>query len=255
MDALSLLLGAAAQAGFGLPPVESVHGVEIDALWDRITWLVGIAFVLVQVLLVGICLRFRRSRPGPAGSSHGRTMLELGWTAVIAAVLAWVGVDSERSWAAIKKARMVEGATVIEVVAERFSWNVRHTGPDGLFDTADDVRMANFVVLPAEEPVVIRLRSHDVIHSFFVPVLRVKQDAVPGLTVDVPFQTLRATGPGPDGEYGGFDDEYFDLACAEFCGDLHYNMAGRVMAYPRAEYDAWVERRLAAQREAEEGGP
>ena len=245
----SISLACLDGAGLGLPPVYSVHGEQIDALWDRITWLVVIAFVLVQLLLITLCFRFRASRRTASNPGHGRLALELGWTGAIAAALAWVGVSSEQAWAEIHRSRTAEEATVVEVTAERFSWTVRHAGPDREFDTEDDVTMQNQVMIPAEEPVIIRLRALDVLHSFFVPLLRVKQDAVPGLTLDVPFVTTAATGPGPDGEYGGFDDEYWDLLCAEFCGDLHYNMVGRIYALPRAEYEAWVQRRWQQQNE------
>lgn len=141
----------------------------------------------------------------------------------------------------------------IEVISEQFAWNVRYAGVDGKFgrtspqliswnnpigldskdtNSKDDIVLLNDIHLPVNRPVRIRLRSKDVIHSFYVPNFRVRQDAVPGMTIDswfVPTQT---------GE--------FELACTELCGFGHYSMKGLVNVVPPDEFETWLQGQAAS---------
>jgi cytochrome c oxidase subunit 2 len=124
----------------------------------------------------------------------------------------------------------------VEVMPEQFAWNIRYAGPDGIFRTADDVTTINQLHIPANRPVIVQLSSKDVIHSFFLPNLRIKMDAVPGLVTSLYFQAVKA------GTY--------DIACAEHCGFGHYRMRGFLVVEESTKaFDAW----LAAQ--ANEGSP
>jgi cytochrome c oxidase subunit 2 len=144
-------------------------------------------------------------------------------------------------------------AVLVEVTAQQFMWNVRYPGADGKFgrtdprlidDTTnplgidrsdpagrDDVYAINDITVPFGRAVRVRLRSKDVIHSFFLPHFRVKQDAVPGMTLEVVFFPTR-TGQ-------------FELACAQLCGLAHYRMRGFFNVVSSAEFEQW----LRAQRE------
>ena len=114
----------------------------------------------------------------------------------------------------------------IGVHAKQFEWQYTYPGPDGQLGTADDYTIRNQLHVPVNRNVVVILTSEDVIHSFFVPVFRVKQDAVPGLTIRAWFN---ATVPGE-----------YELGCAELCGMGHYKMRTRVTVHTQADFDAWV---------------
>jgi cytochrome c oxidase subunit 2 len=118
------------------------------------------------------------------------------------------------------------GAIRIEVTAHQWAWAVRYAGPDGKFDTEDDVVLLNDVRVPVGTPVIVQLASNDVIHSFNLPNLRVKQDAVPGMITRIRFQ-----GQVP-GEY--------EIACAQHCGPNHYKMRGVLTVLAPEAYRAWL---------------
>ena len=112
------------------------------------------------------------------------------------------------------------------MLAEQFAWNVSYPGPDGLVDTADDIRTINQLHLPVGVPVRINLRAKDVLHSFFVPEFRLKQDAVPGMENSVWVEATKA------GQY--------EIRCAELCGLGHYRMKGFVTTEPLADFETWL---------------
>jgi cytochrome c oxidase subunit 2 len=125
----------------------------------------------------------------------------------------------------------------VAVEAKQFEWNVTYPGPDGRLDTGDEFRVRNQLHIPVDRPVVIRLTAEDVIHSFFVPEFRVKQDAVPGMTINVWFQATRT------GE--------FEIGCAELCGMGHYKMRARTFVHTPADLEAWMTQQT--QQPAAEG--
>ena len=155
------------------------------------------------------------------------------WTIIPAATLLFLAIYQMNAWADVKMRRPAMQPTV-EVVARQFEWRLRYPGRDGTLGTVDDLFLVNDLHLPVDEDVLIQLKSMDVLHSFFLPNLRIKQDAVPGMKIPVWFKA-RETGS-------------FDIVCAELCGWGHYKMKGRVTFVPRAEYDAWLERKTAEQQ-------
>ena len=163
-----------------LPENLSTFGGSIARLFYVILWITGFFFVLVQGLLLLFVVGYRRREGRRAHYTHGNTALEIIWTVIPALILVGLTFASQRVWASIREARP-DAATEIEVLAEQFAWNIRYPGPDGAFGTGDDLTTINQLHVPAGEPVLIHLTSKDVIHSFFVPQLRIKQDAVPGL--------------------------------------------------------------------------
>lgn len=238
---LLLLVGVLAffavspEHGWWLPRSASTVARGIDGLFDAIGVVIAVGFVLVMALLAWAVWRGARNREGRARSSHGHTGLEIAWTAAVAAVLLAIAFGQLPTWAALRDptTKPVGGTTAV-VVAQQWSWHFEHAGEDGRLGTVDDVETAFELVVPAAEPVSLELRSRDVIHSFFVPELRIKQDVVPGRSVSVWF-----TIPDPG---------TFELVCAELCGLGHYAMAGRVRALPRLEYDAWLVERARDRR-------
>jgi cytochrome c oxidase subunit 2 len=117
-------------------------------------------------------------------------------------------------------------------VGKQFEWNATYPGADGQLGTGDDFSTRNQLHVPVDQPVVVRLGTEDVIHSFFVPSLRVKQDALPGKTINVWFEAMV---PGR-----------FEIACAELCGLGHYRMRAFITVHTADEYARWVQEQTAA---------
>lgn len=218
---------------WSLPPNLSVHGQGVDEMYYLILIITGIAFVLVEVGIVWFVFRYRHREGRRALYHHGSDRLELVWTAVPALVMVFLGIASGRIWAGIKdRSHIPKDAVTIEVTAKQFEWNMNHPGADGELGTGDDVQERNHLHIPVNRPVVIRLTSEDVIHSFFVPELRVKQDALPGKVIPVWFT---ATQPGD-----------IVLGCAELCGLGHYRMRATVTVHEPGGFDQWQAEQVAA---------
>jgi cytochrome c oxidase subunit 2 len=210
-----------------LPLKASTFAGEIDGLFTAVLIITGIAFVVVEIGLVWFSLKYR-NRPGrTAYYTHGNNTAEIIWTAIPAVTVVALGLVSNHYWKQIKGRDSVPADSYpIAVHAKQFEWQYTYPGPDGKLGTADDYTIRNQLHVPVNRNVVVILTSEDVIHSFFVPVFRVKQDAVPGLTIRAWFN---ATVPGE-----------YELGCAELCGIGHYKMRTRVTVHTQADFDAWV---------------
>lgn len=208
-----------------LPRQSSSYAAEVDALFDAILVALAVAFALVMALLVVAVWRGGATRTDRARTSHGDLRLELAWTLAPAAVLVWIAVAQGPTWRAMKgDASKLGREPLARVEAAQFDWRFRYPGADGRYDTVDDLLVVHELVVPAGETVVLALRTRDVIHSFFVPDFRLKQDVLPGRDTKIWFEAP-ASG-------------VHELVCAELCGWGHYKMAGSVRAVARAEYDA-----------------
>jgi cytochrome c oxidase subunit 2 len=209
-----------------LPENVSTFGAGIDQLFYLIYYITSGTFILVSVLMIAFLVLYRY-RPGRrAIYTHGNTTLEIIWTIVPALILVMLGLLSKSRWEAIKDARaMPKGDVSVRVTAKQFNWEVRYPGPDGKFDTEDDLQIDNDVHVPVNKNVQIALRSKDVIHSFFVPQARLKQDAVPGREIPVWFNVTKA------GTY--------EIPCAELCGFGHSGMKGSLIVHDPASYEKW----------------
>ena len=185
--ALALVAGPAAAEdslyGRLTPDNIGTYGAEIDSLYKVILWLVLGTFVLTEGLLFWFIFRYR-ARPGTkAIYTHGNHRLEMIWTLIPGAILFWLALYQMSTWKNIKvKKPAPSQGLVVQVLARQFEWHFRYAGPDGKFNTTDDITSAVLHV-PVDTNVTVLLRSQDVIHSFFLPHLRLKQDTVPGLTI------------------------------------------------------------------------
>src|SRR5262249_47193498 len=121
----------------------------------------------------------------------------------------------------------------LEVTGRQFEWRLRYPGKDNKLGTPDDIHLVNDLHLPVNEEILIELKNADVLHSFFLPNMRVKQDAVPGMKIPVWFRAMER------GQY--------DLVCAELCGWGHYKMKGRLTVESREEFDKWLEEKYREQ--------
>lgn len=240
----------AARSRWWMLPVASAHGVEVDRLINT-TWIVtGIVFILVHVLLAAFVWRYADRGKGRAAYWHDDRTLELTYTLIPAAVLVTLIAMGAVVWARVHSPAPA-GAMVVDVRAEQFGWVFRYPGPDGALGRTDialisapgrpqnpmgldpaDPAGADDIVVPRElhlvvnRPVRIRLRGKDVLHSFFIPAFRVKQDVVPGMTIETWFT------PTKTGDY--------ELACAELCGVGHYIMRGIVKVETQDAFNTWL---------------
>jgi cytochrome c oxidase subunit II len=209
-----------------LPPSVSTYSGQIDWLFYLIYYITTVTFFAVQITLLVFVFRYRYNPNRRATYTHGNTTLEIIWTIVPAVLLAVLALISRTTWAEIKWRQPPSDFTV-EVTAKQFNWEINYVGPDGKFGTEDDVTMDNDLHVPVDRTVRVRLKSRDVIHSFFVPAFRLKQDAVPGREIPVWFKATKA------GKY--------ELPCAELCGFGHSGMRGWVFVHEQADYDKWAE--------------
>src|SRR6266571_5335945 len=186
-----------------LPENVTSYGQDIDWLFHLIYAITGVTFILVTVALLAFVVIYR-DRPGRrARYTHGNTTLEIVWTVVPALILVVLTFLSVPAWSKIKM-----------------------TMPA----TDDDKTFLDEMHVPIGKPVRINLKSQDVIHSFFVPQFRIKQDAVPGREIGVWFDVMK---PGK-----------YEWPCAELCGFGHSGMRGWVYAHSAEDYAKWMAENL-----------
>ena len=212
-----------------LPENISTYGSRIDAVILLVFWIVGIWFVAVLGVLLFFAVRYRRGAHPRAAYVPARSWRAMAVVLVPCAVILVfdlvIETASSRAWHLIK-IDMPPADLTVRVIGKQYAWTIVHPGPDGALDTADDITELNTVHVPAGEVVHFELQSQDVIHSFFLPNVRLKQDAVPGRTVRGWFEVTR---PGS-----------YQLVCAELCGLGHTNMRGRLEVQTRDDYERWL---------------
>lgn len=209
-----------------LPRDISSHGFQIDHLFNFILGLTGVVFIATEVLLFWFLWRYDgNTTKTPVKFTHGSHNLEIVWTILPAATLLFIAIYQMNAWAEVKLHKPDMPYTV-EVTGRQFEWRLRYPGHDGVLGTQDDLFHVNELHVPVDEMVMVKLESQDVLHDFFLPHLRIKQDAVPGSTIPVWF---KATEQGE-----------FDIVCAELCGWGHYKMKGRIYIETRDEYERWL---------------
>jgi cytochrome c oxidase subunit 2 len=253
----------------GLQPLATEHGAQIDALVGWVHVFMLILFVGWGAFLAYVLVRFRRSRHPVADytgvKSHASNYSEIA-VAVVEAILLFA--FSIPLWAArVDHIPAESDALVVEVTGEQFAWNIHYAGPDGKFgrtdiakidlqsnplgldrddpNAKDDVTTVNQLHLPVNKPIIVRLRSKDVIHSFGVPEFRVKQDAVPGFTIPLWFvpnvttADMRTRTGNPEFQY--------EIACAQLCGLGHAKMRGFVTVETAEEFQKWLDDKIKEQ--------
>ena len=208
-----------------LPASITTTAPLIDRLFYLVLAITGAIFILVQGTLLVFLVRYRRRPDRKAHYIHGNHLVEIIWTAVPAAILIFLAFRSQQVWSQVRGLPPHTDLQV-EITAEQFAWNVRYAGADGRFGTADDITTINQLHLPVNQTVLFNLKSKDVIHSFFVPQFRMKQDAVPGLTTHLWVE------PTTTGN--------FEIACAELCGLGHYRMRGFLTVESPEAFKTWL---------------
>ena len=237
-----------------MPVAASAHAGQIDQMTVLTHWLMAILFVGWGAFFVFTLIRFRSSANPKANyagvKSHFASYIE--W-AVAAVELVLIVVFAIPAWAARVDAFPQEtGATVVRVVAEQFAWNVHYPGADGQFGRArpdlmsadnplgidrtdpaskDDITTINQLNFPVGKPVIVHLSSKDVIHSFSLIQMRVKQDTIPGESIPLWFIPTLA------GDW--------EINCSQLCGLGHYRMRGFYSSKTQEAYDAWMKEQVA----------
>jgi cytochrome c oxidase subunit II len=261
----------------GMQPLAATHGGQIDNL-------IGLIHIFMLILFVGwggfflyAIARFRRSRNPVADykgvTSKNSTYGEIGVAVVEAILLIGFAIPL---WAARVDSIPPENqALAVNLTPEQFAWNVRYAGPDGVFGRTDiklidlqsnplgvdrsdpaakdDITTVNQLYLPVNKPIIVNLRSKDVIHSFNVPEFRVKQDAIPGLTIPIWFIPNVTTAEMR--EKTGNPNFQYEIACAQLCGLGHYRMRGFVTVLSAEEFQKWMDDEEAKLKELETAGP
>lgn len=225
----------------------SEHAPALDRQFMLTIIVVGLAFTAAQIGLGYMVWKYRdtgnRER---ATYTHGSSKLEVIWTTVTAVIFIGLAVMGQSVWASLRFNEAPAGAFQVEVVAQQFQWNFHYAGTDEVFGRTDpaliDDSALNFIgldeadpnmkddavhsvlIVPVGRPVELALRSKDVIHNFWVPELRFKQDLVPGMVIRVHF-TANTVGK-------------YELACAELCGQLHFKMKSYMLVLPAEEHQA-----------------
>jgi cytochrome c oxidase subunit 2 len=221
------------------PKEVSTFGEASDGLFIFISILILIFYVLTMGILTYCVFKYAGKHEDRAVFSHGNHKLEMLWTAVPAVLLLVIAFSQMSAWASMKFDGAFEDEEVFaEVFGSQFDWRYRYPGKDGRFGTADDIESVYELVVPHGKKLVFNLRSQDVLHSFFIPKLRFKQDAVPGMTIPIWFEIESE-------ELAEELDNSFDIICAELCGWGHYKMSGRLTVVSEAEFDAWIDEQTA----------
>ncbi len=206
-----------------LPENVSTYGHDIDWLFQLIYAITGVTALLVFAAMAFFLVKYRSGAGRPVRYTHGNTTLEIVWTIVPALILVVLTFLSAPAWSKIKMNIPPSDFEVL-VTAKQFNWKVTYPGSDKEF--LDEMHV------PANKIVRVKLRSQDVIHSFFVPQFRLKQDAVPGREI---LQWFEVTKPGT-----------YEWPCAELCGFGHSGMRGWVYVHTPDDYKKWAAENLTA---------
>ena len=244
----------------GMPVQASTHAAELDQMTVLVHWLMLIMFVGWGIFFLYVLFRFRSSANPKASYTGAKGKISKGTEVAVAVIevllLVFYAIPA---WAKRVKAFPSESeAVVVRVVGEQFSWNIHYPGQDRIFgrtdiklvtsdnplgldrsDAAakDDITTINQLNLPVDRPVLVHLSSKDVIHSFGLFEMRVKQDAIPGMQIPVWFIPNRV------GEY--------EISCSQLCGLGHFRMRGFITIQNQPDYDKWFsdqQRELTATR-------
>jgi cytochrome c oxidase subunit 2 len=207
----------------------SSYAGDVDRLVLLITVLVGFWFLAAEAMFFWLIFRYR-ARPGvPAQyvtgkEKHLKRWINIPHGLILVCDLVIV-VAAIQVWVRIKQTDPVPDE-VVRITGQQWAWTFDQPGPDGLLDTADDIRTSDSLHVEVGRTYQFQLESKDVVHSFFVPVFRLKQDAVPGRVITGWFKPTR-TGT-------------YDISCAQICGIAHGIMAGEIVIETRAQHAAWV---------------
>jgi cytochrome c oxidase subunit II len=210
-------------------PSGSTFAGDIDFVWSLIFWVVGAWWVATELVFLALIVRFRKKDGVPAQYITGELRSEHKWvTWPHMAVLVFdviILVAAVRVWYHVKQ-ELPPAQETVRVVGQQWAWSFVHPGPDGKLDTADDIATVEELHVKVGTLYHFKLEARDVLHSFSVPVFRLKQDAIPGRVITGWFEATK-TGT-------------FDIQCAEICGIGHGIMGARIFIETPEQHTAWM---------------
>ena len=234
----------------GLPVAASTHAGEIDNMIVLVHWLMLVLFVGWGAFFIFVLFKFRKGANPKASytGAKGKVAKSTEIAVAIVEIILLVGYAIP-AWATrVRQFPSESEAVVVHVVGEQFAWNVHYPGPDGKFgrrdiklvtadnplgldrtdpNAKDDITEINQLNIPVDRPILVHLSTKDVIHSFGLYEMRVKQDAIPGMDIPVWFIPNRV------GEY--------EIACSQLCGLGHFRMRGMVTVQTADAFKQWLE--------------
>lgn len=235
--------------GTWLPVDISESGKDIDRAFLVVMWIIGIVFLGTGIFLAQALWSYSHSADRKAEYSHGNTKLEIIWSVIPGIILIGIFVYQSFYWEKQKIDRPVQTASdgtetmqtpIVRVVAHKFGWQFWYAGIDGEIGTPDDFMLENELYLPMDQSIVLQLESVDVLHSFYLRNLRIKQDLVPGKKQFVWF-TIESDKVE--------ENKIYDILCAELCGWGHSRMNGRLYPLTQEEFSSFVQRNHLRQNE------
>jgi cytochrome c oxidase subunit 2 len=213
----------------------STYAGDIDGIIMLVAVLVGFWFLAVEGIFFWLIWKFRARPGGKSQYLTGKEKRIKRWITIPHGLVlvcdVFIIIGSVRVWHDVKQ-RLPEADATIRVIGQQWAWTFQHPGPDSELDTADDIFTVNELHVEVDRTYHFRLESRDVVHSFSVPVFRLKQDAIPGRAITGWFR------PTVTGE--------FDVQCAEICGIGHGVMAARISIEDANQHAAWVSAAFAA---------
>ncbi|MBT6650241.1 MAG: cytochrome c oxidase subunit II, partial [Flavobacteriales bacterium] len=218
-----------------LPPASSIHGAQIDLLMKVSMGLIIVVFFITSPMLFYFVFKYRGKESNKAYFLSHNNKLEVVWTVIPTIILTALIIFGLKTWDKAMNVEISESTKVIEVYGKQFNWTARYSGLDNKLGTANyklvkgkntlgvdmldvnsaDDKMAREVHLVVDEPVLLKFRSQDVIHSAFLPHFRVQMNCVPGMTTQFGFTPTKTTAQMKESE--GADFEYV-LLCNKICG-------------------------------------
>lgn len=227
-------------ANHWLPEDISQHGAVIDKLFMFIMYLTGVVFIVTSFLLFWFMWKYDAERnTEPVKYVHGSHTLEIIWSIIPAATLLFIAIFQMDAWADARMKYPTDKTTGLKkpplllVTGRQFEWRMQYAGEDKIIGTPDDIHLVNDLRIPVNEEIVIQIQTQDVLHSFFLPNMRIKQDVVPGMKQHIWFEAKKI------GTY--------DIVCAELCGWGHYKMRGRLIVQSEDDFKEWMANAIAEQ--------
>ncbi len=211
-------------------PALSTYAQDIDDLITLVAVLVAPWFVICNVVFFYFIFRYRAKEGVPTEYITGEEQELKRWVTIphllVLVADLFIIYGAVRVWVDVKQTLPETPYATVRVVGQQWAWSFVHPGPDGQLDTADDIKTVDELHIEVNKPYIYELQARDVLHSFSIPVFRLKQDAIPGRVIKGWFQ---ATGTG-----------LYDIQCAEICGIGHGVMFGRIHIESAEQHAAWM---------------
>ncbi len=258
-----------------LPQAASIHGVDLDVLFDFNMWILWVVFFVTHILLFYFAYKYYGRKDNKATYFPHSNKLEMIWTIIPAIVLAVIVIYGIKTWNTITEVASPSSA-IVELYAKQFDWTARYAGKDNVLgesdyklitgtnplgmDSTSNAGMDDFTTdelhIPVNKEVEFKFRSRDVIHSAYFPHFRAQMNCVPGMTTMLHFTPTITTndmrqkddvielmkGINEARAKKGLKPEEFNfiLLCNKICGNSHYNMQMNVVVDTQADYEKWL---------------